>query len=60
MWYVIHGCNLNFVLPGLYPLIGWKIGDKLTYVAEGLATDTGSTLTWAQSLGKQYFFSIKN
>ena len=37
---------------GLYPLIGWKIGDReITYLAEGLASDIGRILTWAQSLG---------
>lgn len=36
---------------GLYPVIGWKIGDKLTYVAEGLASDTGAVISWAQNIG---------
>ncbi|XP_067669796.1 putative glycerol kinase 5 [Haliotis asinina] len=36
---------------GLYPIIGWKIKDELTYLAEGLAADTGITLDWAKSLG---------
>ncbi|XP_046543168.1 putative glycerol kinase 5 [Haliotis rubra] len=36
---------------GLYPIIGWKIKGELTYLAEGLAADTGITLEWAKSLG---------
>lgn len=36
---------------GLYPVIGWKIGDNdIVYLAEGIASDIGITLTWAQTL----------
>ncbi|ESP00284.1 hypothetical protein LOTGIDRAFT_225946 [Lottia gigantea] len=38
-------------IAGLYPVIGWKIGDEMTFVAEGQAADTGSILEWAQSIG---------
>ncbi|XP_060600237.1 putative glycerol kinase 5 isoform X2 [Ruditapes philippinarum] len=38
-------------IAGLYPLIGWKIGDRLTYIAEGIAADTGSTIQWAEQIG---------
>lgn len=44
--------DMLFFLTGLYPLIGWKIGDKLTYVAEGLASDTGTVINWAQKIGE--------
>ena len=40
-------------ISGLYPIIGWKIGNKdIVYLAEGIASDIGITLTWAQSIGK--------
>ena len=45
--------NKSVFFPGLYPIIGWKIGDKdIVYLAEGIASDIGITLTWAQSIGK--------
>ncbi|XP_056005813.1 putative glycerol kinase 5 isoform X1 [Ostrea edulis] len=36
---------------GLYPIVGWKIGNEKTFVAEGSITDTGSIMEWAKSLG---------
>lgn len=49
-WLVIlkHKC---VECKGLFPLVGWKIGDDLTYIAEGLATDTGLCIEWAKSIG---------
>ena len=38
---------------GLYPLVGWKIGSELMYLAEGNAADTGTAIKWAQELGEQ-------
>ncbi|XP_029472348.1 putative glycerol kinase 5 [Rhinatrema bivittatum] len=35
---------------GLYPLIGWKIGQELVCLAEGNASDTGTAIKWAQDL----------
>ncbi|KAM6919020.1 glycerol kinase 5 [Xenentodon cancila] len=35
---------------GLYPLVGWKIGSELVYLAEGNAADTGTAIRWAQEL----------
>lgn len=35
---------------GLYPIVGWKIGSELTYLAEGNAADTGTAIKWAQEL----------
>uniref|UniRef100_A0A3Q3ITV8 Glycerol kinase 5 n=1 Tax=Monopterus albus TaxID=43700 RepID=A0A3Q3ITV8_MONAL len=35
---------------GLYPLVGWKIGDEVVYLAEGNAADTGTAIKWAQEL----------
>lgn len=42
------------VLPpvGLYPLVGWKIGSEVVYLAEGNAADTGTAIRWAQQLGE--------
>uniref|UniRef100_A0A915KQ49 Carbohydrate kinase FGGY N-terminal domain-containing protein n=1 Tax=Romanomermis culicivorax TaxID=13658 RepID=A0A915KQ49_ROMCU len=38
-------------LRGIYPLVGWKINEDLTYLAEISAKDAGSALLWAQSIG---------
>lgn len=38
--------------PGLYPLVGWKIGSEVVYLAEGNAADTGTAIHWAQKLGE--------
>nr|XP_057923497.1 putative glycerol kinase 5 [Doryrhamphus excisus] len=37
-------------LAGLYPVVGWKIGSELVYLAEGNAADTGTAIRWAQEL----------
>uniref|UniRef100_A0A8C5DEI6 Glycerol kinase 5 n=1 Tax=Gouania willdenowi TaxID=441366 RepID=A0A8C5DEI6_GOUWI len=37
-------------LAGLYPLVGWKIGSEVVYLAEGNAADTGTAVKWAQEL----------
>ncbi|XP_071764110.1 glycerol kinase 5 [Centroberyx gerrardi] len=35
---------------GLYPVVGWKIGTEVVYLAEGNAADTGTAIKWAQEL----------
>lgn len=39
-------------LVGLYPVVGWKIGSEVVYLAEGNAADTGTAIKWAQELGE--------
>lgn len=36
---------------GLYPVVGWKLGDELIFSAEGANNDTASIIKWAQNLG---------
>ncbi|XP_077291808.1 glycerol kinase 5 [Arctopsyche grandis] len=36
---------------GLYPLVAWKYGSELIYMAEGSNNDTGSIMQWAESAG---------
>ncbi|XP_070172871.1 glycerol kinase 5-like [Littorina saxatilis] len=36
---------------GLYPLVAWKIGKDMTFMAEGHCSDTGNTMEWAQRIG---------
>ncbi|KAK4884714.1 hypothetical protein RN001_000985 [Aquatica leii] len=36
---------------GLYPLVGWKLNNELTYFIEGACNDTGSIIQWALSAG---------
>ncbi|PVD18809.1 hypothetical protein C0Q70_21362 [Pomacea canaliculata] len=38
-------------IAGLYPLVGWSIGGKVTYLAEGHSADTGNVMGWANSIG---------
>jgi len=38
-------------ISGLYPVIGWKIKDSITYLAEGCSLDSGTTILWAQKAG---------
>lgn len=49
-------CNLVYtgvcVCLGLYPLVGWKIGSDVVYLAEGNAADTGTSIRWAQEIGE--------
>ncbi|XP_022257261.1 putative glycerol kinase 5, partial [Limulus polyphemus] len=34
-----------------YPVVGWKIGDEVTYLAEGSAYDAGTVVFWGQKIG---------
>ncbi|KAJ8717267.1 hypothetical protein PYW08_005666 [Mythimna loreyi] len=36
---------------GLYPIVGWRLGDELVFSAEGANNDTASIIKWAQNLG---------
>ncbi|XP_061775878.1 putative glycerol kinase 5 [Nerophis ophidion] len=44
------GSRPHTSITGLYPLVGWKIGSELVYLAEGNAADTGTAIRWAQAL----------
>ncbi|CAG5896953.1 unnamed protein product [Menidia menidia] len=44
------GSKPHTSVTGLYPLVGWKIGSELVYLAEGNAADTGTAIKWAQEL----------
>ncbi|XP_077472411.1 glycerol kinase 5 isoform X2 [Stigmatopora argus] len=43
-----HGRHASRV--GLYPLVGWKMGPEVVYLAEGNAADTGTAIDWARAL----------
>uniref|UniRef100_A0A8D0GYM2 Glycerol kinase 5 n=1 Tax=Sphenodon punctatus TaxID=8508 RepID=A0A8D0GYM2_SPHPU len=49
-WDVNTGTKVHASRAGLYPLIGWKIGEEIAYLAEGNASDTGTAIKWAQEL----------
>ena len=34
---------------GIYPLVGWKIGSEICYLAEGSSPSTGSVIEWAKN-----------
>ena len=36
---------------GLYPQIGWRVGDEVVFVMEGASHDTGSLIKWAEQIG---------
>nr|XP_033814049.1 putative glycerol kinase 5 isoform X2 [Geotrypetes seraphini] len=44
------GSKPHTSIAGLYPLIGWKIGEEVVFLAEGNASDTGTAIKWAQKL----------
>ncbi|XP_061384093.1 putative glycerol kinase 5 isoform X1 [Danaus plexippus] len=48
----IHtGASPHTSLTGLYPVVGWRMGDELVFSAEGANNDTASIIKWAQNLG---------
>ncbi|XP_067396919.1 putative glycerol kinase 5 [Emydura macquarii macquarii] len=49
-WDVNTGNQLHVSRAGLYPLVGWKIGKEVVYLAEGNTSDAGTTIKWAQEL----------
>ncbi|XP_051809241.1 putative glycerol kinase 5 isoform X2 [Acanthochromis polyacanthus] len=44
------GSKPHTSVAGLYPIVGWKIGSEVVYLAEGNAADTGTAIKWAQRL----------
>jgi len=38
-------------MEGLVPLVGWRIEDDTTYLAEGCVHDTGVMVSWAKTVG---------
>ncbi|CAL8281140.1 unnamed protein product [Lota lota] len=44
------GSKPHTSIAGLYPLVGWKIGEEVVFLAEGNAADTGTAIKWAQGL----------
>lgn len=37
-------------ISGIYPVVGWKIGSELVYIAEGLSTDTATVIEWCREV----------
>ncbi|XP_057370614.1 putative glycerol kinase 5 [Daphnia carinata] len=35
---------------GLYPVVGWKIGDEVVFIAEGHSTDTATVIEWCREI----------
>ncbi|XP_045537418.1 putative glycerol kinase 5 [Papilio machaon] len=35
---------------GLYPVVGWRLGNELVFSAEGANNDTATVIKWAQSI----------
>ncbi|XP_054480886.1 putative glycerol kinase 5 [Anoplopoma fimbria] len=44
------GSKPHTSVAGLYPVVGWKVGLEVVYLAEGNAADTGTAIKWAQEL----------
>lgn len=42
------GSYVHASTSGIYPLVGWKIGSEVCYVAEGHSPSTGSAIEWAK------------
>uniref|UniRef100_A0A8C6ZZ14 Glycerol kinase 5 n=2 Tax=Nothoprocta perdicaria TaxID=30464 RepID=A0A8C6ZZ14_NOTPE len=49
-WNVNTGESLFSSWRGLYPLIGWKIGDEVVYLTEGSFSNVGTAIKWAQEI----------
>ncbi|KAM6198854.1 glycerol kinase 5 isoform 2-T2 [Sarcoramphus papa] len=49
-WNVNTGERLFASRRGLYPLIGWKIGEEVVYLTEGCMSDIGTAIEWAQDI----------
>uniref|UniRef100_A0A8B9GN43 Glycerol kinase 5 n=1 Tax=Amazona collaria TaxID=241587 RepID=A0A8B9GN43_9PSIT len=49
-WNVNTGEHLFASGRGLYPLIGWKIGEEVVYLTEGCISDIGTAIKWAQDI----------
>ncbi|XP_064929075.1 putative glycerol kinase 5 isoform X2 [Columba livia] len=49
-WNVNTGERLFASWRGLYPLIGWKIGEEVVYLTEGCMSDVGTAIKWAQDI----------
>ena len=47
------GMDVHASMKGLVPLVGWRIGPDLVYLAEGAYHDTSSVILWAQNMGKK-------
>lgn len=45
------GTRPHASIAGLYPLVGWRVGDEISYLVEGASNDTGSLINWAMSVG---------
>jgi putative glycerol kinase 5 len=45
------GSNPHASIAGFYPIIGWKIEDDLTYLAEGMFSSIGSAIEWGEKFG---------
>lgn len=35
---------------GLYPVVGWKIGDEVVFIAEGHSSDTATVIEWCREI----------
>ena len=43
--------SVYIFISGLYPQIGWRVGDEVVFVMEGASHDTGSLIKWAEQIG---------
>ncbi|KOX80352.1 Putative glycerol kinase 5 [Melipona quadrifasciata] len=48
---VNSGSEMHTSTSGMYPAIGWRIGEELVYMIEGAWNDTGSIVEWAKQIG---------
>ncbi|XP_047518640.1 putative glycerol kinase 5 [Pieris napi] len=45
------GSSPHASVSGLYPVVGWRLGQELVFSAEGANNDTASIIKWAHNLG---------
>ncbi|XP_068620375.1 putative glycerol kinase 5 [Battus philenor] len=45
------GSTPHASVSGLYPIVGWRLGNELVFSAEGANNDTATIIKWAQNIG---------
>ena len=38
-------------MTGLYPIVGWKIGNEVVYGAKGHSSETATVIDWHRNIG---------
>lgn len=50
------GDEVHLCLDDMYPMIGWRVKQKMSYILEIPCKDSGALITWLQTVGELYLF----